>query len=361
MAKMKYNPLTGQMEMSDVTTEDIFINDEAPLSINKSYWPKEWFNSNNMPFIPAGQTLESILKELFVQTLDGRVVWGIDDLKCNSQDSQFNYTPIIECGGSWSLISDKSATLEDIRISATLLHSLGYFLSPDGQWRDDELVVNVPVVLEGKSILYKGNGSTMTRDAGHWVNYTSSLQGNQFNAFLAISEENTYYFSVKSAVYHPVVYASNNKKRIQRDIFAQLDNNSIPAEKLSPRTYIKTRKIYNSYYYFAGIVQDSLEYMLSGDIHNLPIKDFIHQYDKDADSVYLPYYIDLPVILPTGKSFVIFTPPGFLAKSNIGFEQIEQTEFPYTLPDGSSVNYTKYEFLNPSSTDLEFIIRILSQ
>lgn len=358
MDKMKYNPLTGQMEMSDVTTEDIIITGEAPLSINKSYWPREWFNSDNMAIIPAGQTLDSILKELFVQTLDGRVGWRTSDLRYNRRDSQFNYTPIIECGGTWSLISDKSATLEDIRILAAIIHSYGYFLSPDGQWCDDELIVNVPVVLSGKTIVYKGNGVTMTRDAGHWINYTSSLQGNQFNAFLAISEENTYHLSVEPAVFHPIVYASNNKKRIQKDISALLDHNSIHITSI---TFTKTIKIINSYYYFAGIVQDSLEYMLSGDIHNLPIKDFIHQYDKDTDSVYLPDYIDLPVILPTGKSFVIFTPPGFLAKSNIDFEQIEQTVFPYTLPDGSSVNYTKYEFLNPSSTDLEFIIRILSK
>lgn len=357
MDKMKYNPLTGQMEMSDVTTEDIFINDEAPLSINKSYWPKEWFNSNNMPFIPAGQTLESILKELFVQTLDGRVVWGTNDLIYNRRDSQFNYTPIIECGGTWSLISDKSATLEDVRISAALFHSYGYFLSPDGQWRDDELVVNVPVVLSGKTIVYKANGTTLTRDAGHWVNQPMS-RGNEFNAWFALSEENTYSFSVEPAVFHPIVYASNNKKRIQNDISALLDHNSI---HITSTTLTKTIVIINSYYYFAGIVQDNLESMLTGDIHNLPIKDFIHQYNKDTDSVYLPDYIDLPVILPTGKSFVIFTPPGFIAKSNIDFEQIEQTVFPYTLPDGSSVNYTKYEFLNQSSTDLELIIRICSE
>lgn len=347
-----------------VTTQDIIIETQTPLgeAVNLKYWPGEWFNSENMPFIPAGQTLESILKELFVKTLDGSAVWEIGDLKFNRRDSQFTYTPIIECGGTWSLISDQSATLEEITIPATLSSSYGYFLSLESQWCNDTLVVNVPVALKSKNIVYKSNGSTMTRDAGHWVNYPMpDIQGNEFGMSLGISEENTYSFSVESAVYHPAVYASNNKKRIQKNIAALLDNNSIPVEKLGYVTKTKTKKIYNSYYYFAGIVQDNFESILHSDIRNLPIKDFLHQYDKDNDVVYLPQKINLPeMTIHPGQASVFALPPT-CGCSYVGDDdklEYDRSILPYTLPDGTEVEYMCLYFKNNTETPLVITLTI---
>lgn len=339
-----------------VTTQDIIIETQTPLgeAVNLKYWPGEWFNSENMPFIPAGQTLESILKELFVKTLDGSAVWEIGDLKFNRRDSQFTYTPIIECGGTWSLISDQSATLEEITIPATLSSSYGYFLSPESQWCNDTLTVNVPVVIWRKTIVYKSNGSSMTRDAGHWVNYPMpDIQGNEFGMALAISEENTYSFSVESAVYHPAVYASNNKKRIQKNIAALLDNNSIPVEKLGSVTKTKTKKIHNSYYYFAGVVQDNIEAILSGDLKLLPIKDFVHKYDEDTDSVYLPHQIVLPeMTIPPGQTGVLVIPPpcGCSFVGDTDELYYDRIALPYILPDGTEVEYMCISLKNNTET-----------
>lgn len=353
MSKMKYNPITGELDTVDVcvTSEDITIDAESPLaeSLDLGMWPEYWKDPDGNPIIPKGETLDSILQELFVKTVNGTVAWEIGEIECNVRHSQFNYTPIIECGGKWTLISDQSSALENVSIPAVLSASHGYFTIANlQQWRNDRLVVNVPVTAQGKSITYIGNGATMTRDAGNWVNYSMPPEvGNRFGLSYAISERNTYSFSVAPAIYHDPVYPSNNKKRIIMKATSLFGSN-IPSDKLENRMFEKTVKIYNSYYYFAGIDNECPEFMIDGDPRHLPIKDFVHQYDKDRDTVILPREIAIEETIDPGQTFVIAIPSvcGFSSLIDYNKFSYERNIYTYTLPDGTEVEYNVFTYTN---------------
>lgn len=346
MDKMKYNPLTGQMEMSDVTTADISVTGEAPLSINENYWPREWYK-DGIPYIPAGQSLDSILMELFSRTENGQVVWSFQrDEKLIS--SKIDYTPIVEChGGRWSWVSDKSVSVIPL-LKAELSHPYGYFLSPDGQWCNAPLTVDITGSCS-KTLVYKINGNTSTRDAGNYRDYRFD---NDFGMVYAISEEATVHPLIPGGEYHAPIYASTNKKRIALDVSTHLKFDPTP---LPDRGIIVTKKIHGSYYYFAGIVQDNFESILHSDIRNLPIKDFLHQYDKDNDVVYLPQKINLPeMTIHPGQASVIALPPtcGCTYVGDVDKLEYDRSMLPYTLPNGTEVEYRCLYFKNNTETPL---------
>lgn len=344
--KTKFNPLTGEMEISDVTTADISVTGEAPLSINENYWPREWYK-DGIPYIPAGQSLDSILMELFSRTENGQVVWSfIRDEKLIS--SKIDYTPIVEChGGRWSWVSDKSVSVIPL-LKAELSHTYGYFLSPDGQWCNAPLTLDITGICS-KSFVYKKNGTTVTRDPGNWRDYPFD---DGFNMVYIISEEAIVHPLIPGGEYHTPIYASTNKKRIALDVSTHLKFDSTP---FSDRDIVVTKKIYGSYYYFAGIVQDNFESILHSDIRNLPIKDFLHQYDKDNDVVYLPQKINLPeMTIHPGQASVLALPPICGCNFVCDFDKLEydRRKLPYTLPDGTEVEYMCFYFKNNTETPL---------
>lgn len=363
MGKMKYNPLTGLMDTVDecTTTQDIPIDAEAPLSsaVDRSFWPSSWVK-NGTVCIPAGETLDSILMELFARTENGEVTWFFtrDEKQVSSN---IDYTPIVEChGGKWSLVSDKSVSIIPL-LRAELSHNYGYFLSADGKWCNAPLTVDISGICS-KGLVYKKNGSTVTRDPGNWRDYTFD---DDFGMAYAISEEATLHPVIPAGEYHTPVYASTNKKRIALDVSAKLNFDN-PYE-FTARTIVSTRKIHGSYYYFAGVFD--LEDLEGGildinSLENWKIKDFVHKLvvnDSGDTAVCYPDIIDFTMQVPAGQIAIVAIPADTHAVNHIeGLGGAWGRRFAsYTCPDGYTPAYIANIYSNNTSNTIELPVQII--
>lgn len=351
MSKMKYNPLTGEMDTVDVcvTSEDITIDAESPLaeSLDLGMWPEYWKDPDGNPIIPKGTDLETVLLELFTATKSIPISWRMSDVICDYVPSNIEYTPIIEAhGGKWTLVSDISANVLNARLIAKLNAPYGYFKSLDGEWRSEQLVVEIPLTFT-KTITYKKDGSTCTRNPGNWRN--EPWYGEQsFCAGSAISEENTFNFNIPSGTFYDEVYASTNKKRIVPSYSTSL----ILQEGNWAKTFITTKKIHCSHYYFWGIFDLGMENILLNDSDFSHFdKDFLHKVriNQDGDTyITLPDSIDMHFIIPSDKVLVIAIPR---VETNDNKQYIPEFNLPeglrdgcslveYICPDGTIVNYS---------------------
>ena len=360
MSKMKYNPITGELETVDVTTQDIIIDGDSPLAsaLDRTFWPDYWKGPDGNPIIPKGETLDSILQELFVKTVDGNVSWQLGDWKPVVIPSNIDFTPIAEChGGIWKYVSDKSFHLENNVMKATLRHSHGYFLSLEDHWRNAPLIVDIFPSVRFVSPTYKKDGITTTRNPGNWTTERLNLD---FDQFSVITEEAVLRTTISAGLKYDAVYASTNKKRVAPNVHQALgiaDNLTLDVP------YLASRTIYASYYYFKTTMNDTaLEGVFASPITSdmFTDKSFIHQLVVDADGVTVvtcPNEINFLMQVPAGLNAVVIVPSLYAVDSN-GNDGWYRRLAAYTSPDGTIVDYMAWYYKNNTSNTISLPVII---
>ena len=243
---------------SGITLKENIIIAGGPLADDiTDNWPQdnEWTVDGNR-VIPAGKTLEEILRALFLKEIEGSVKWGNISWspKLAQPKVELSGESTVEIGTILSATINVNSNVTNNVRSATCACSEGYFTSLDGEWNSSKTTT----ISKDGSISQNNPVLTWT-----WNNVSTTSKS------LQVTNENENILSVKQtgvtvtvpALDETTIYASTNTKRIRTsgvDAIDTLIDNSTISERTKALESTGTDSVIGARYMFWGANEDIL-------------------------------------------------------------------------------------------------------
>lgn len=244
----------GKNADASVITEDIIVAGGPLADDITSNWPEAWVKDGNK-VIPAGSTVQSVLRDLFLKPVDGTVSWG--DISWNP--SLGNPTVTLSSDGPAEIgstvtctVTPNSSVLGNTR-SATLSASQGYFESLTGAHKSTTKTVSKTGSTSGTlSVAHTWNGVAVSNFSSGSTTLKIKEGPNEF-----VATQSGLSASV-DALPETIVYASTNTKTILPNVSDTLEDSAAASARTKALSSSKNDTI-TGYYRWNAFVSNSID------------------------------------------------------------------------------------------------------
>lgn len=352
----------GKNADASLITEDIMVAGGPLADDITDNWPEDWVNEDGIKVIPAGQTVQSVLRDLFLKPINGTVSFGTVSWSpaVSNPTVTLSNTETAEVGSKVKVTALSKGAFNKAKRQVTLTADQGYF---DGDTYKDKSSDNTYKFYSSESTAsgtetltctWNGNAVDVT------VNSTELEVKEGPNTIIATQVGLT---ASVSAIPSKTVNASTNTKTKLTDASKQqVATLSESQETFTKALDAKTKSddVVGSYYYFIGTVNGTELTIDSDMIRDLKIKKGFVNTLVDAGTEVLS-----TVTVPAnGNTTIIAVPTGYTIKQilALGKDAIAawttngsaKTTVDVTLPNGSTYKYNVFYAGNDGPADAEF-------
>lgn len=244
----------GKNADASIITEDIIVAGGPLADDITSNWPEAWVKDGNK-VIPAGLTVQSILRDLFLKPVNGTVSWG----NISWSPSLGNPTVTLssdgpaEIGSTVTCTVTPNSSVSNNTRSATLTASQGYFESTDGTHKSTTKTVS------------KTGSTSGTLSVAHTWNGVAVSNFSSGSTALKIKEGTNEFIASQSglsasvdALPETTVYASTNTKTVLPSVSATLKDSAAASARTKTLSSSKNDTI-TGYYRWNAFVSNSID------------------------------------------------------------------------------------------------------
>lgn len=243
----------GKNADASIITEDIIVAGGPLADDITQNWPEAWVKNGNK-VIPAGSTVQSVLRDLFLKPINGTVSWGT--ISWNPSLGNPTVTlPIgpVEIGSTVKCTVTPNDVVSGNTRSAICAASEGYFTSIDGTHTAGNKTVSKTGSTTGTlKMACSWNGSTVS-------NFVSD------NTELKVVEGENKFIAHQSGITASVealpttkLYASTNTKTVLENVHATLTDTAISTARSKDLTSSSNDTIMG-YYRWNAFATDSID------------------------------------------------------------------------------------------------------
>lgn len=244
----------GKNADASIITEDIIVAGGPLADDITQNWPEAWVKNGNK-VIPAGSTVQSVLRDLFLKPINGTVSWGTISWNPYLENPTVTLSSDgpVEIGSTVTCTVTSNQTVSDNVRSATCTADQGHFTSVDGLHTSGNKTVSKTGSTTGSvNLTYTWNDNTV-------ANFTSGVTA------LKIKEGDNKFVASQSGITASVeslptttVYASTNTKSVLPDVSATLTD-SASASTRSKQLSSSNFDTIVGYYKWNAFATDSID------------------------------------------------------------------------------------------------------
>lgn len=243
----------GKNADASIITEDIIVAGGPLADDITQNWPEAWVKNGNK-VIPAGSTVQSVLRDLFLKPVDGTVSWGSISWSPSlgqptvtlSSDGPAEIGSVVTC-----TVTPNNSVSGNTR-SASLTASQGYFESVGGSHQSATKTVSKTGSTSGTlAVAYTWNGATVSNFSSGTTALKIKDGANEF-----IASQSGLSASV-DALPETTVYASTNTKTVLSGVSATLKDTAAASTRTTALTSSNNDTI-TGYYRWNAFVADSI-------------------------------------------------------------------------------------------------------
>lgn len=352
----------GKNADASIITEDIMVAGGPLADDITTNWPEAWVNEDGIKVIPAGQTVQSILRDLFLKPIYGTVSFGTVSWTpaVNNPTVTLSNTETAEVGSKVKVTTLSKGAFNKAKRQVTLTADQGYF---DGNTYVDKSSNNTYKFYSSESTAsgtetltctWNGNAVDVT------VNSTELEVKEGTNTIVATQVGLT---ASVSAIPSKTVNASTNTKTKLTDASKQqVATLSESQETFTKALDAKTKSddVVGSYYYFIGTVAGTGLTIDSDMIRGLNTKTgFVNALANAGTEV-----LSTVTVPARGNTTIIAVPTGYTIKQILALGKdakaawtnngSAKTTVNVALPNGSTYSYNVFYSENDGAADSEF-------